>query len=128
MRYPIMMKDDAFTVAGMRINVDPAVVELPEMATIWWNYDFGDLSGPYGTITDLRVEGEEITGEVRIYDPTWDENTMDIINCRLAGYYNKVEYKTDLDGGNPVVTSCILRAVSVIMNPPYGANPFPKGS
>lgn len=126
MRHPILKKTDTFTHSHAKL--DPNVVELPEMVSVWWNHDFGDIRGPYGTITDLRVEDGELTGELNSFDPTWNDNTMEDINCRLAGYFTDVAWHSDLDGSNAVITKCALRAVSVIMEPPFGANPFPKES
>lgn len=128
MRHPIWKKDDFFVVGNQRIDMDPAVVELPEQTSLSWGFDYNDARGPYGHVTDIRLEDGEITGELTVFDPTWDDNTLKDLNCRLGGFYNGVERKSDLDGSNAIVTKCILREVSIIMNPPYGANPFPKES
>jgi len=115
MRHPIWKKDDFFIIGGERIDMDAEAVELPDEAYLFWGYNHGDPAGPYGKVTEMRVEDGEVTGELTVWDPTWDDNTMEDINCRLGGYFTHVEKRTDLDGSNAVVTKCHLRAVSVVM-------------
>lgn len=123
MRYPILKKDDTFAVGFERIAMDPNVVELPEMVSLWWNHNYDDLRGPYGTLTDLRVEDGEITGELRVYDPTWTDETMQDIGCRLHGCFTNIAFESNLDTKESHIAGCKLRAVSVMLEPPFGANP-----
>lgn len=111
MRHNIWEKDDFFTLNGSeRIDMDPSVVELPESAPLTWQFDFTDARGFYGNVTDIRLEDGVITGEVEIYDPTWNADTIGDLNCRLGGYYTKVEKNED----GTVITSCYLRGVSIV--------------
>lgn len=115
MRHKIWTKDDFFEIGGQRIDMDPAVVELPESTMLSWNYNFGDPAGPYGEVTDIRLEDGEITGELRVFDPTWDDGTMADLNVRLGGYFTNVD-KIEI-GGRYRVIRCKLREVSIFPLP-----------
>lgn len=112
MRHTIWKRDDFFLIGGERIDMDPAVVELPEETPLVWNFDFSK-GIPMGKVTDIKLEDGEITGEVEFFDPAYDDvYKLDEFNCRLGGYYLSVE-KTE-DGKN--ITKCRLQAVSVVLN------------
>lgn len=114
MRFPIWEKDDFFQFGGERIDMDPAVVDVKEQELpLFYGYVFH--VDPIGKVTDIRLEGGEITGEVEFYDngkdfallmlPTGDYPAM----CRLGGYYMEVSR------GATRVSACTLKAVSVML-------------
>lgn len=109
MRYPIWKKDDFFEIAGWRMDMDATVVEFSDELLLTWMYNWdGD---PVGKVIDVRLEDGEITGEVEFFDPKWDDSKMDILKCRLGGYYTGVEKTV----GKERITKCRLRAVSVML-------------
>lgn len=119
MRYPIWKKEDFFSfVNGPRIDMDPAVVVIPEECVLGWNYDLA--RDPIGKVTDIRLEDGEITGEVTFFDSnekyeqflTPEKEGFEAL-CRLGGYYTDV--KKLGTAKNQRVTSCDLRAVFMMM-------------
>lgn len=108
MRHKIWEKDDHFEVGGKRVDMDPSVVELPEEAHLVWEFNWDDKRGPYGSVTDIRLEDGEITAKIKFFDPSWDEELLK--SCRFAGYYTKVEKNAE----GSQVTKCKLKGVSVV--------------
>lgn len=110
MRYAIWKKEDFFEVSPelIRIDMDPSVVELGEDLSV--SYRFNHNDPPLGKVTDVRLEDGEISGEVEFFDPTWDDETMEQLKCRLGGYYSKVMKN---DEGN-VILSAKLLGVSIV--------------
>lgn len=113
MRYDIWKKDDFFKLGDQRIDMDPACVELPEEAHLSWNFDWG--AGPYGKVTDIRLEDGVISGEFTFYDPTWLDEALPEEFFRMGGYYRNIEKNHD----GTVVTKCRLHAVAVVLTPVY---------
>lgn len=115
-RYPIWKEDDYFHfVDGPRIDMDPSVVELPEESPLVWQYRME--KPPVGVVTDIRLEGEEITGEVEFFDTAEGAMVKDEMDktLRLGGYYSDVKKKIITPGKQEVVTKCTLRCVSVML-------------
>lgn len=112
MRYPIWKKDDFFYPQGLetgRIDMDAEAVTLPtERLPITWMFNL-DRPKFYGHASDFKLEDHEITCEVEWITPEVDDNTMEILDVRLGGYYTEVERRAN------VVTSCVLKGVSVMM-------------
>lgn len=113
MRHPIFKKDDFFTIGKDRVEMDPNVVELPEEVALAWSFDWAGAAGPYGVVTELRVEDGEITGELRVYDPTWDDSYLDGTRSRLGGFYSGIVYNKD----RTRVEKCTLKGVSIVHYP-----------
>lgn len=118
MRYPILKKDDVLRTQDVDIQIDAEGIEIPERAPLTWNYDY--TGGPYGYVDDIRLEDGEITGELMVTDPTWNDKTMEDYGYRLAGFYTDMVKSRD----GLTITSCTLRAVAVV--PPPAAYPLPK--
>lgn len=117
MRHPIWLKDDYFQLGATKIEMDPAVVELPEEPIVLtWLYRWEEA--PLGSVTDLRLEDGEITGEVKWADNKGAQSAKALLehgDLRLGGYYTEVVRKDNL------VLQCRLRAVATIMS--FGSNP-----
>lgn len=111
-RQKIWKKDDYFqTYAGGRIDMDPAVVELPtEPIPLLANFNY---TTSYGQVVDIRLEDGEITGKV-LEDPDRALAISQLLelDCRLGGYYKGVYY-TDEDKSQ--VATCRLSAVSFVL-------------
>lgn len=124
-RIKIWEKDDFFQISSERKDMDPEVVQLPEgeVALVWQYY----FEKPYGVVRDIRLEDDEITGEVEFFNET-DRSQVEALlehgDVRFGGYYNGVE--TRKDGKTEIVTECQLRCVSIVMQHSMpGANPPP---
>jgi hypothetical protein len=116
MRYPIWEKDDFFQVGEVRYDMDPAIVTWDEdKLPLTWLFNHQDL--PRGHVKDIRLEDGEITGEIVFTDPQITDELIREANLRFGGYYTPVEKE------NGVVTKARLRAVSIVMAKPGGANP-----
>ena len=121
MRHKIWKKGDFFEIGGERIDMDPAVVEIPDSVHgFWvvWNFDYNKK--PIGKFHDVRLEDGEITGTVEWFEKTLNDDSPEDLFCRFGGYYSHVEKNED----STVVTKCFLRAVSLI---PNAAVPVQKG-
>lgn len=126
MRLPIWKKDDIFEIGARRIDMDPAVVELPEGVTpLTWNYQDDTI---IGKVNNIRLEDGEILGDLEIKDDVRYEmidgvptgvivgTTRSLIyemihhgDVRLGGFYSNIEQKNDR------VLKAKLRSVSVIL-------------
>lgn len=123
MRHPIWKKDDVFYVVNKTITMDPSGVVLPEVSPLTWNYDWN--RPPIGKVTEIRLEDDEITGEVEVYNEVdrqyIEPDAMEEFSIRLFGFYNHVIYN---DEGTAVI-GADLRGVSLAMMA-SGANPGAK--
>lgn len=114
------------------LNVDGVQVE----SEVPLCYHFNHTKPPIGTVTDIRVEDGEITGEVNFFTPVLDSNPSDTsffhdlvlidgylcyvdgttrridIRYRLGMYANALEFQTIDD--KKTVMSCIVREVSLV--------------
>lgn len=114
MRYPIWKKDDYFHHhMSHRIDMDPAVVELPDKPVpLTWQYDWE--RPPIGMVTDVKFEDGEISGEIEwltVNGETWTDEMFEELEVRLGGFYTKVYKSAD----NKHVTACYLQAVSIML-------------
>lgn len=109
MRYTIWEKDDFFKVGATRMDMDPAVVDLPVEADVMWMYD--TAKPPHGKVTDIRLEDGEITGEVEFYDPAITDDVLKELRCRFGGYYTSIRWNDE----RTQVTSARLTAISVML-------------
>jgi hypothetical protein len=116
MRYPIWKKDDYFHHhMSLRIDMDPAVVELPTkpiVLALQYNWE----RPPIGKVTDVKFEDGEITGEVHwfpyaVNGETWTDEMFEGLEVRLGGFYTKIVKSED----NKRVTACYLQAVSIML-------------
>lgn len=120
-RHNIWEKDDFFRVGGQRIDMDPAVVTLPEEAPLTWNFDWNKT--PIGQCFDIRLEDGVISCGVVWIAPTLNDDTPKDLGVRFGGYYHQVVKETDKEG-NVKVTACVLKGVSLF---PLSFTPgFPK--
>lgn len=132
MRLPIWQKDDFFQfIGGDRIDMDPSVVIISDQdLPLVYGYNFNSVDAVIGHVADVRLEGEEIIGDVNFFDEKngfetllgTDESQQEPL-CRLGGYYLKVE-KRRVAPDREIVISCELKAVSIMMmqnTPGWGA-------
>lgn len=114
-RIKIWEKDDFFLIGGERKDMDPEVVSIySDPLPLVWQYNFEKA---YASVRDIRIEDGEITGE--IFD--WNaevalghiETLLEAGDIRFGGYYNEVKERKD--GGHTQVTSCSLKAVSIVL-------------
>lgn len=113
MRYKIWDKDDYFEFVSdggrQRIDMAPAVVRWGEKPLpLVWQYHQG--SPPLGEVTDIRLDYDKITGEVRWFKNGLTDETFDHDILRIGGYYLYVEKNFDGDR----VLGAELKGVSVI--------------
>lgn len=113
MRYAIWEEDDYFQpIHQKRIEMDPAVVEIPEgmVCDLIWQYDSTKI---YGKISDVKLVDGEISGEVVFHDDKeLNDQMMDELRLRLGGFYTRVVKEPD--GEVERITACELSGVSIV--------------
>lgn len=114
-RIKIWKKDDFFQISSERKDMDPTVVQLPEgEIPLAWQYNWEKT---YGVVRDVRLEDDEITGEVEFFseiDQAHVEALLEHGDVRYGGYYSEVKERKD--DKVVTITECRLRAVSIVMN------------
>lgn len=111
MRHKIWRKDDFFLVGDHRTDMDPSVVELVDGIPLVWGYDFN--RAPYAWVNDIRLEDDEITGEVEWIDPHNYDDMIEQGDIYVGGYYTQVEQRHEEE--TSVVTKCLLKGVSLVV-------------
>lgn len=122
MRHPIWKKDDFFQfIGGERIDMDPAVVELPEEPTlVAWNFNWDAVNNQSPMASDFRLEDGEITAEIEWRSEHMSDEMMKELEVRFGGYYLNVQKSTNR------VHSCSLKGVSLMfMSQTPGWKPVP---
>lgn len=109
-RHPIWKKEDFFQfIGGERIDMDPAVVQLPEKPSpVVWNFNWDSVNNGSAMASDFRLEDGEITAEIEWRAEHMNDDMIEELGIRFGGYYTGVEKR-----GN-TVTKCELKGVSLM--------------
>lgn len=118
MRFSVLNEKDELSMLGKPIKLRPIVVRFKDEIPITWNYYWNRK--PIGRMTDIKLEGASIAGEVEWLDPNVSDDTPKNLGCRLYGYYTNLQY----DEGRHEVLECTLRAATLHWDEMSGpANP-----
>lgn len=103
----IWEKGDFFLIGGKRIDMDPAVVELPKVSPLTFGFNW--TVDMLGHVEDIRLEDGEILGT-----PVFSDETVDyeVLPLRLGGFYKGIEYA---DESKTRVSKATLKAVSLVL-------------
>lgn len=122
MRHAIWKKDDYFTRGGEKVAMDASAVRLvDDVIPLYWGTGFDAGDNIVGSVTELLVKDDEITGNLICEDSSMGETLDEALregHFRVGGMY--VDVRELHDGEESRVTNCRLRAVGVFA---VSANP-----